>query len=250
MSNIVISRIVAAARNSAVAAIIGLAAVSGAAGASVAFAGPAVATPAHATDPTSTGMYGNPTAAAKFWQQQHLDDCGLMSVADVVGELTGHLPTEQEIIALAEKTPSKTHPGSIYIEPADSNDPNSGQGTMMSDLEVLLAHYGVHGVTTDEKHADESGMDTGMQAVKKYLADGHRVIAYVNAETIWGTSDGQTTDADHFLVVTGVDTKNGMVHLNDSGTKDGRDEQVPLATFMKAWRAGDEAIVVTEETGK
>jgi hypothetical protein len=42
------------------------------------------------------------------------------------------------------------------------------------------------------------------------------------------------------VVVTGVDTANGIVHLNDSGVKTGRDEQVSLDVFIKAWAAVDE----------
>jgi hypothetical protein len=38
-------------------------------------------------------------AAAKYWQQQSLEDnCGRMSVADVVGEVSGHAPTEEQMV--------------------------------------------------------------------------------------------------------------------------------------------------------
>jgi hypothetical protein len=39
-------------------------------------------------------------------------------------------------------------------------------------------------------------------------------------------------------------------HLNDSGTPNGQDEQVSIATFMKAWKTSNCAMVVTTETGK
>ena len=62
-----------------------------------------LASRAAATD----GVYGNPAAAAKYWQEQSLEDnCGLMSVADVVGETTGHAPTEEQMVTLAEKSGS------------------------------------------------------------------------------------------------------------------------------------------------
>jgi hypothetical protein len=41
-----------------------------------------------------------------------------------------------------------------------------------------------------------------------------------------------------------------VVHLNDSGTGDGRDEQVPLAVFMKAWSGGDFEMTLTADTVK
>ena len=37
-------------------------------------------------------MYGNPAAAAPYWRYQHGQDCGLMAVADVVGQVTGREP--------------------------------------------------------------------------------------------------------------------------------------------------------------
>jgi hypothetical protein len=250
MSSIFISRIAAAARTAMAATFIGMAAVSGAAGASLAFAGPAVAAPAPAVDPTTTGVYGDPAAAAEYWREQQYDDCVLMSVADVVGQITGHQPSEQEIIELAQQTLSASHPGSIYMRPANPEDLNTGMGADPADIAVLLAHYGVHGTLTDSDSQGATGVSTGIDALKMALAAGHAVIVGVNAETIWDSSEGQRTAGDHELVVIGVDAKNGIVHLNDSGTSDGRDEQVPLATFMKAWETSGYQMVVTEETVK
>jgi len=36
-----------------------------------------------------------------------------------------------------------------------------------------------------------------------------------------------------------------VVHLNDSGIRSGRDEQVSLTTFEKAWATSDNLAVVT-----
>jgi hypothetical protein len=248
MTNMFTTRIAAALRAVAAATLVSLAATAAVAGAAVTLAGPAAATPVKQLD-TGT-MYGDPTAAAKFWRVQHYDDCALMSVADVVGQLTGHMPTEQEIIELAQNTPSKTHPGSIYIKPENPSDATDGMGTSPEDEVVLLAHYGLTGVITDSATADKTGMATGLEALKAYLADGRKIIAGVNAETIWNSADGQRKRADHALVVTGIDAKNGIVHLNDSGTPDGRDEQVSIATFMKAWKTDGFRMIVTEQPGK
>src|SRR5437660_10215412 len=57
------------------------------------------------------GMYGEPAVAAAFWREQHASDCGEMAVADVVGQITGREPTEQEITALAENTSSTAGQG-------------------------------------------------------------------------------------------------------------------------------------------
>ena len=229
MSNKFPSRIASAARTAGVAA---------AAGTALGSAGTASAAPITQGDPTA-GMYGNPENAARYWAHQKYDDCALMSVADVVGQVTGKLPSEAQIITLAEKTPSQNHPGSIYIRPSDTSDPNSGQGTDPEDIIVLLAKYGIRAVDSNA---------TGIEALENELAAKHAVIVGLNAETIWNSSGGQRTRADHALVVTGIDVTKGIVHLNDSGTKDGRDEQVPIATFLKAWKTGDNEMIVTKET--
>jgi hypothetical protein len=247
MSTTFTSRIASTARAVAAAAIIGTAGISAVAGIGLGLAGTASATP-YVQSGQTAGMYGDPEAAAKYWQLQHYDDCALMSVAEVVGQITGDLPSEAQMIKLGEKTPSETHPGSIYMRPADSSNPNSGQGTSPTDIVVLLEKLDVHGVQTDADHQDETGVATGLEALEKYLAQGHAVIVGVNAETIWDSEDGQRTKPDHALVVTGVDTKKGIVHLNDSGTKNGKDEQVSIATFMKAWQTSGYTMIITQET--
>jgi predicted double-glycine peptidase len=247
------SRIATAARNAVVGAFIGMASVS------VATACGPPSTPSPTTSqtiasgingitgnppsapsPTTTsGIYGNPVVAAKYWQQQSLEDnCGLLSVADVVGEITGHEPTEQEIIALAQKTPSQTNPGPIYAPAADPSHSNGG--IEMADTVVLLGSYGIKSVMTDTTTRPDQ---TGMPALQRYLTDRRKIIAWVNSATIWDTGD-QRTKADHFLVVTGIDNNREVVHLNDPGA-DHSDEQVSITTFTTAWRTGGDSIVVT-----
>lgn len=179
-------------------------------------------------------VYGDAAAAAPFWSEQTLDDCALMSVADVVGQLTGQLPSEEDIVGLAASTPSISHPGTVYFPPANTDDPNTGMGTDQSDLPALLSHFGIDSALTDDDSAADAGVPTGMTALEDNLAAGKRVIAFVNSETIWD-EDGDRSASDHALVVTAVDTAKGIVHLNDSGIDVGCDEQVPLATFEKAW---------------
>ena len=100
---------------------------------------------------------------------------------------------------------------------------------------MLLWHYWIN--------ADNIQTDT--HAVEQDLAANRKVIAIVNAETIWNRP-GKRNTANHFVVVTGVDTKAGVVHLNDSGIKTGRDEQVPIATFERAWAPNHNSAVVTK----
>jgi hypothetical protein len=211
------SRIAHAAR------IVGLAAVlSAAAGSMVAFAATADAAPS----PHSRGMHGDPAAAAPFWRYQQQDrDCGEMAVADVVGEITGHQPSEAEVTAAAGNIPSGYHPGPIY---------RPGSRTSNGDLAVLLGHYGIQAAS----------VHTTIDALEGDLDQGRKVIAGVNNRVIWGEG-GNRAEENHFVVVTGIDNKANVVHLNDSGAKAGCDEQVSLATFEAAWATSDNFAVVT-----
>lgn len=171
------------------------------------------------------GMYGDPSAAAPYWRQQHSSDCGEMAVADVVGQITGHEPTEDEITGAAENIPSVSHPGPIY---------HPGGRTSNRDLAPLLAHYGIQ--------ADAVHTNTG--ALARDLDQGRKVIVGLNDRVIWN-KPGDRTQENHFVVVIGIDTGAGVVHMNDSGIKAGRDEQVSIGTFEAAWAASDNFAVVT-----
>ena len=192
----------------------------------------------------SHGHYGDPDQASQYWVRQTLDDCSLMATADVIGQLTGNQPSEGEIVALAGATPSAHHEGVVYLPPSNPGDSDSGNGTDSRDLPILLAHYGIGAVYTDDDVADATNVPTGMAALERVLGAGKKVIAGVNAETIWDEA-GDRTIGDHDLVVTGVDTQAGVVHLNDSGTDDGADEQVSIDTFNAAWQTSGNEMIAT-----
>lgn len=189
------------------------------------FAGAANAAP-HAPSSHETGMHGDPAAAARYWRWQQQDyDCAEMAVADVVGQLTGRLPSEDEVTSAAEKIPSVAHPGPIY-KPAGK--------TRNQDVPALLAHYGI---ASDVVHPT-------VDALTQDLDRGRKIIVGINDKTLWN-KPGDRSVENHFVVVTGIDTKANMVHVNDSGITAGRDEQVSVATFQAAWRASDNFAVVT-----
>jgi Peptidase_C39 like family len=201
-------------------------------------------------DAASGVTYGDPAAAAKWWRHQKYDDCVLMASADVIGQMTGKEPSEEAIIKKAQSTPSVVHPGTIYTKPADTKNPNSGMGTSFADVPTLLAQYHVGAVVTNKNHAAEDGIPGGIQGIEQELGTGHKVIVSVNAELIWN-QPVETKDengepmGDHAVVVTGVDAAFNIVHLNDSGDPDGRDSQIPMALFLKAWDTSNELMVVT-----
>lgn len=202
------------------------------------------------SDPRSGAgaLYGDPAAAAPFWRyQDYDDDCVEMAVADVVGELTGDEPSEHAIVKVAQSTPSTVHRGAIYTKPGKRS---AGTGTSFGDEPALLAHYGIRAVSTDKASAGTTGVPTGMPALERDLAAGRKIIVGVNSEVIWRepvedkTADGRP-EADHAVVVTGVDTAAGVVHLNDSGDEGGRDEQVPVDVFIRSWDSSDDQLTIT-----
>ena len=85
---------------------------------------------------------------------------------------------------------------------------------------------------------------TSIDELKHDLVERRRIIVIVNAETIWNRP-GSRNVANHFVVVTGIDPRAGVVHLNDSGVLSGRDEQVPIATFEQAWAPNHNSAIVT-----
>ena len=174
----------------------------------------------------SVGMYGDPGAARPYWRRQRTSDCGELAVADVVGEITGNEPTELDVTLLAVSTPSAAGPGTIWGHDGNTN---------IRNLPILLAHYGIH---ADNVHPTTS-------ALEQDLAAGRKAIVLLNAETIWNRP-GQRKAADHFVVVTGIDAKAGVVHLNDSGIMNGGDEQIPIAAFEPAWATYHNSAVVTD----
>jgi predicted double-glycine peptidase len=206
--------------------VVGLAAVlSAATGSLVAFAATADAAPG-APVAGHEGMHGNPAAAAPYWRYQQQDrDCGEMAVADVVGQVTGHEPSEDEITAAAGNIPSVSHPGPIY---------RPGANTKNSDLPVLLAHYGV----------PASAVHPSLDALARDLDQGRKVIVGLNDRILWNKS-GDRSQENHFVVVIGIDTSANVVHLNDSGIAAGRDERVSVSTFEAAWETSDNFAVVT-----
>jgi Peptidase_C39 like family len=196
-----------------------------AATAMVGFAAAANAAP-HGPSSREVGMHGDPAAAARYWRYQQQDyDCAEMAVADVVGQQTGRLPSEDEVTSAAEKIPSVAHPGPIY-KPAGK--------TRNQDVPVLLAHYGIQ---SDIVHPN-------INALTQDLDRGQKIIVGINDKTLWN-KPGDRSVENHFVVVTGIDTTANVVHVNDSGIKAGRDEQVSLATFEAAWKASDNFAVVT-----
>ncbi|SPM39919.1 Papain-like cysteine protease AvrRpt2 [Mycobacterium numidiamassiliense] len=221
MTNTSTNRIATTASLGLTAALVTAAVAAGVIGS----AGTAHSLPRAPTPNSDSGMHGDPAAAASYWRYQQQDfDCAEMAVADVVGEISGHSPSEDEVTGAAANIPSAAHPGPIY----------SGGRTSNKDLVPLLAHYGI---PADVVHP---GIDT----LIRRLDQGRKMIVGVNDKILWN-APGNRSRENHFVVVIGIDTRANVVHVNDSGVEAGRDEQVRIATFEDAWSKSDNFTVVT-----
>ncbi|CAN3127549.1 Peptidase C39-like domain-containing protein [Mycobacterium sp. smrl_JER01] len=191
------------------------------------------------------GVFGDPEAATRFWEQQSEGDCGLMATRMVVGEITGDPPTEREIIDLAADTPSQCSPGEpVYDESIDPADGGVGHGTCSTDLLLLLKHFGIDADYTNDDEAAAGGLDTGIDALADYLGNGQQAMVCVNSRIIWDT-DGDRTNCGHMITVAAIDFDNDIVYLGDSGGDDTRGEQVSIDTFESAWATGEHELIVT-----
>lgn len=192
-----------------------------------------------------SGVYGDPDAATRNWEQQSEGDCGLMATRAVIGEITDQPPTERQIIDLAANTPSKCSPGEpVYDESIDPADGGVGHGTCTKDLLLLLDQYGIGAEYTNDFVADDGGTETGIEALMDYLGNGQQAIVCVNSKIIWDT-EGDRTNCSHLITVAAIDVDNDIVYLGDSGGEDTRGEQVTMDVFEQAWQTGDHELVVT-----
>lgn len=188
-------------------------------------------------------MFGDPDAADRYWQAQSQGDCGLMASRLIIGEVTGAAPSEEEIIAQAKSTPSECHPGANVYDDAVQEDGSVGSGTCTYDLPLVLKHWDVNAKVTDDDQAKDGGPQTGMDALKRYLGNGHQIMASVNSEIIWDM-DGDKSHADHMVTIAAVDAGGGLVYLGDTGGDDTEREQVPVDKFETAWAAGGHELVI------
>jgi hypothetical protein len=194
-------------------------------------------------------LYGDPMEQAGYYETQTQNyDCVEVSAADVIQQVTGYDVSEAAITAEAQQLTSGYDTDSVTGQPSALYDPNAG--TDLRDAPALLATYGVQASYTDDSTATGGGPATGLSALESELASGHQVIVSVDAETVWnsvaGTTSADSGVADHAVVVTGIDTTNGVVYLNDSGTPDGAAEAVPISVFESAWTTSGHAMVATD----
>ncbi len=191
-----------------------------------------------------TGLYGDPTTNAQYWQAQSSQNCVLMSAAMVIGQLTGTTPSEEEIVAEAVATASVANPGQKMYQGLQSQD-----GVDVKDAVKLLENHGIRATLTKY---DKSEGNLALRALAFALDEKKAVSVGLHGGTIWSAVDNEplpqgASAADHQVVVTGVDFTERVVYLNDSGfAEQGKNMKVPLDAFMKAWQTDDYETIIAE----
>jgi hypothetical protein len=181
-------------------------------------------------------MHGTPGTDEQYWLYQgNAGTCAPTSVAMVIADITGvPLPSNESVVERALDL------GLIsFEEGADVDQAWSG----MTDSEIikLIESYGVDVTLTHDNTLDD---------LTAALDEGHAVMVGVDADEVWYGTEDDASDGghgvDHELVVTGVDTENGLVYLNDPALPDGAGVVVPLEQFMDAWADDNYGMITTD----
>ncbi len=205
---------------------------------------------------SGTGKYGTPTDQAQYWLEQTIDnDCVLIADAAIIAQLGGPKFTEAEIVAIGKATPSTVDPTKpMYV----GTKAETGSGGMYDkDGVALLKKYGID--ATYKSYVDDP--EPGEAPNKATQVDGQRALADVEAALAAGkavavvvdsglivNASGQDVEtpapeANHWVVVTGVDISTGKIYLNDGNLAAGS-APVSIAGFMWSWQSSDFGVIV------
>jgi hypothetical protein len=198
------------------------------------------------------GLYGDPVLSEEYWRSQSHENCVLMSVAMMIGELEGESPSEADILQAARTTESVVHPGQMMW----THDTQAGVD-VKDAVALLKQRYNIDATITSY---DKTQGNLALRAVAFALKDNKAVSVGVHNYTVWNAVEHKplpegVTQANHQVVVTGIDFDERVVIINDSGygeepdgTNKGKNMRVPLDAFMKAWQFDDyETMIAVKE---
>ncbi|MDF2825173.1 MAG: hypothetical protein K0R68_2581, partial [Mycobacterium sp.] len=200
------------------------------------------------------GTIGDPTNA-QYWAEQNYNDCVLMSVAMITGQLREVRPTDQtevDIINEASRTRSVVDPSRMMWYSSSQNS------VYYRDGEQLLKNHGFE--TEYRTYGTEGGStsNNGIQALTdlaRDLAAGNGVFVATNPRSLWhaeqtSIENGNIFVQHHAIVVLAYDVARGIVYINDSGYKAehvGQGAAVTVGAFMWAWQTSGYLTVVAKK---
>ncbi|MBO0681116.1 C39 family peptidase [Mycolicibacterium sp. S2-37] len=197
----------------------------------------------------AAGVHGNPEANKKYLRQQgNCPTCVLMAVASVVGQLTGILPENEEIITRATTTRSDTARGEMIYQPGGTGQNGKHYGVTYVDAVKLLDSYGIDAVVSE--YTKNQG-DRALKELTAALDDRGSVIVSIHGQTMYDALFGWDhsprppgiKSGNHAVSVTGVDENRRLVFINDSNLKTGA-QPIPLDLFLEVWRTSAYTTVI------
>jgi hypothetical protein len=181
-------------------------------------------------DPEADTIIGNPAVEDEYWLYQgRAGTCAPTSVAMILEDVLGvTFESNQDVVERALEM------GLI------SYDETTDEWSGMNDVQMLtlLESYGVD---CNMRYGD---LDT----LLAYLDSGHSIMVGVDSDEIRGNADDTTdqgVDANHELVITGIDPVNRVVYLNNPNNADGPCV-IPLEQFLDAWGDDNNSMIVTD----
>lgn len=174
-------------------------------------------------------IVGDPDAASGYWFEQAWNgSCVPSSIAIIASVYSGTSYTDLDLIDTVNAV------GGWAV------GPDGVPGMYATGAVAVLESVGIP--------AELAYGDLDLLLSKLEAGDG--VIVSVDADEIWYAvdDDSSSTDvgSDHMVVVTAIDTENGLVYLSDSGTPDGNMETIPLDQFLDAWDDSNNEMVYCE----
>lgn len=215
-----------------------------------------VASLVHAEPPAPGDIeFGNYNANKPYWiYQGQMQSCAIMSSAGIIGQLTGVMPTQQEILELAWSTPSDVYPGQAVFE-GDGDVPGKHWGTNSVDVLKLL---NLKNIDADATTFLKSQGQLALETMTAALADNQGVLVSVNSDLVYKAFENTyvtpeayrrppgTLTSNHMVIVLSVNTTKNVVYLNDSASTAGQGMPVPLDKFLDAWQTGGHNLITAQ----
>lgn len=199
--------------------------------------------------------FGSYAANKPFWiYQGNAQSCAIMASAGIIGQLTGVMPTQQEILEQAWSTPSDVFAGQSIFE-GNGDVPGKHWGTNSVDVLKLL---NLNGIDADATTFLKSQRQLALDTLTASLADKQGVMVSVNADTVWKAHENtffhperyappaSTLRSDHMVIVLSVNTSKNVVYINDSAWETGQGLPVPLDKFLDAWQTGGHTMITAQ----
>lgn len=185
----------------------------------------------HLMGPGYRDVVGTPEHDAHCWEPQTTDfSCAVEAQRGIIEAFGEHVSEAQ-----------------LCTEAAERGWLSSDGGTTVEDTGKLLE---LHGIAT---HHD---MDASIGDILQELAEGHKVIVGVHAETLWnennpfGDFGASGSGANHAIWVTGIDKTDPQdvkIIVNDSGDPNGAGKEYHLNQFVDAWQDSGYYYLATDQ---